>query len=223
MDYTFGDQNGSFTSNYRQAIVFLPAPRSGLHPFDLCRRGFFDRLFRGGLVGDTCTTDMPSKDQLPHLRKYIEHFRIQYGLRRYYLSDHFEQAAGGASLQDCIRDFSQFCRSFLSLLYNGKLAIDPQHTPLKGRGQVDNGLDPGRAGSEAEIRRFFKLDLLQFFADHLGWCIQSDGAHLALWCPGDTIRNAQRPRFVAEALQFYRAFARTGALEAPRPRVDQQV
>jgi len=40
---------------------------------------------------------------------------------------------------------------------------------------------------------------------------RSDGAHLALWRPRRLSRAAQRAGFVADALQIYRALARTAA------------
>jgi hypothetical protein len=170
LDCTFSGQYGRVT------VVLLPAPGSDLPPFDLRRRGFFARLSCEGLVGDPDTTIKPYKGQPPRVRKCHERFWLQYNLRRYYLSDHFEEAAAWAA--------------------------------LKGRYDADNGLDPDRAGMKPEIQRFFNLDLLHFFADHPGWCIESDGAHLALWRPNKTIRAVQRPPFVAEALEVYRALAR---------------
>jgi hypothetical protein len=180
LDYTFEIQYGKGASHYRQTVLLLPAPENGVPPFDLRPRGYFDMFFiHQGFPDYKGITIKPDKGQPRRVRECLERFRLYYELRRYYLSDHFEQAAAWAR--------------------------------LKGR-PADNGLDADRPGTEEDIRRFFNLELLHFFADHPGWRIESDGIRLALWHPNKTIRAARRPRFIAEALELYRALARAGTM-----------
>jgi hypothetical protein len=172
--------------------MLLPAPESGLPPVELRPRGPIDRFFGVGLADDTGTTAKPHKGQPRRVRECIERFRIRYDLHRYCLSDRFEEAAAWA-------------------------AAAAAWAALRGRGHADNVLGADRAGAELAIRGLFDLQLLHFFADHPGWCVESDGTNLALWRPNRTIRAARRARFVAEVLEVYRALARAGALVAPRP------
>jgi hypothetical protein len=201
---------------YRQTVLLLPAPEGGLPPFELRPRGHLDRFFGLGLNDTTGTTVRPYKGQAPLIRKCTEHFRLRYDLRGYYSSDHLEEAANwaalkaeGAVLWSLLKaTLPGFCQR------NSRKAKARGH--YQGTVQADNGLEPNRAGAEAETRRLFNLDLLHFFADHTGWCMESDGTHLALWRPYRTTRAAKRARFVAEALEVYRALARAGALAAPK-------
>ena len=61
-----------------------------------------------------------------------------------------------------------------------------------------------RAG-ETAIRQLFTPGLLRFFADHPGWSVESDGKHLALWRRQTVIPAADRPAFLAEALEVHQA------------------
>jgi hypothetical protein len=182
-----------FSRDYgRVTVLLLPSPESGLPPFELRPRGPIDRFFGVGLADDTRTTARPYKGQPRHVRQCIERFRLRYDLRRYYPSEHFEAAAARA-------------------------AAGAAWAALRGRGHADNVLGADRAGAELAIRELFDLQLLHFFADHPGWCIESDGTHLALWRPYRTIRAAQRLRFVAEALEVYRALASAAVRATPKP------
>jgi hypothetical protein len=177
------------SSDYvRVTVLLLPAPASGLLPFELRPRGPIARFFGVGLADDTRTTARPYQGQPRHIRQCVERFRLRYELRSYYPSDHLEAAADWAA--------------------------------LRGRGQADNLLGPDRVRAELAIRALFDLQLLHFFADHPGWCMESDGTHLALWRLSGTIRAAQRPRFVAEAVEVYRALA-DAAARAENPRLTQ--
>jgi hypothetical protein len=183
-----------FSGDYgRVTVLLLPAAESGLPPFELRPRGPIARFFGVGLADDTRTTAKPYKGQPRHVRQCIERFRLLYDLRRYFPSDHIEAAADWA-------------------------AAAAAWAALMGRGHADNILGADRAGAELAIRELVDLQLLHFFADHPGWCIESDGTHLALWRPSGTIRAGQRPRFVAEALEVYRALARAAARATPKPR-----
>jgi hypothetical protein len=59
--------------------------------------------------------------------------------------------------------------------------------------------------TETAIRQQFTADLLAFFAEHPGWCVQSDGEHVALWRARRVVRAADRGRFLTQALAIYRA------------------
>jgi len=65
-----------------------------------------------------------------------------------------------------------------------------------------------RAG-ETAIRQLFTPELLRFFADHPGWSVESDGKHLALWRRQTVIPAADRPAFLAEALEVHQALTHT--------------
>jgi hypothetical protein len=183
-----------FSSDYgRVTVLLLPAPASGLPPFELRPRGPIARFFGVGLADDTRTTARPYQGQPRHVRQCVERFRLRYDLRSYYPSEHLEAAAAQA-------------------------VAAASWAALMGRGQADNILGADRAGAELAIRELFDLQLLHFFADRPGWCSESDGTHLALWRPYGTIRAAQRPRFVAEALEVHRALARAAARAIPKPR-----
>jgi hypothetical protein len=197
----------TFASHHRQTVLLLPAPERGLMPFDLRPRDYCEKAFGVGLADETGTTVKPCNGQPRRVRECIERFRLRYDLRRYYLSEHFEDAADWAALTSGVRS--------LRLMIAGEETT--AWAALKGRGHADSGLGPDRAGTEEDIRQFFNLDLLDFFARHPGWRIESDGPHLALWRPYRTIRAARRPRFVAEALEVYRALARAAAMMAPGP------
>jgi hypothetical protein len=67
------------------------------------------------------------------------------------------------------------------------------------------------ADATESIRRLFTPAALRFFADHPGWLVQSDGRHLALWRRKTIVPAADRPAFLAEGLEAYRA------LTAPLP------
>jgi hypothetical protein len=173
------------SSDYcRVTVLLLPAPESGLPPFELRPRGPITRFFGVGLAEDTRTTARPYQGQPRHVRQCIERFRLRYDLRRYYPSGPMEAAAARAT-------------------------ASAAWAALWGRGNADNILAADRAGAELAIQELFDLQLLHFFVEHPGWCVESDGTHLALWRPSGTIRATQRSRLVAEALEVYRALARS--------------
>jgi hypothetical protein len=193
--------------SHSETVLLLPTPEWGVLPFDLRPRDYLEMFFGVGLADETGTMVKPEKGQPRRVRECIERFRLQYEVRRYYLSEHFEEAADWAAL-----------KSSIGALFRS--ALRPKHfeeaAASAALNNADSGLGPDRAGTEEDIRQFFNLDLLVFFADHPGWHIETDGQHLALWRPYRTIRAARRPCFVAEALKVYRALARAAAIMAPR-------
>jgi hypothetical protein len=72
--------------------------------------------------------------------------------------------------------------------------------------------DPELAASaeqEAALRQLFSLEMLNFFADHPGWCVQGVGRSLALWRPRKIVAPADRPGFLAEALAIRAALLKS--------------
>src|SRR5262249_25420763 len=67
----------------RVTCLLVPAPESGLPPFELRPRGPGARFFGVGLADDTSTTARPCEGQPRHVRQCIERFRLRYALRRY--------------------------------------------------------------------------------------------------------------------------------------------
>jgi len=69
-----------------------------------------------------------------------------------------------------------------------------------GKGEEDES-------ARAAIRRLFTPELLAFFAARPGWCVESDGRHLAVWHPDRIVCGDGRAALVAEALSVRRAMA----------------
>jgi hypothetical protein len=68
---------------------------------------------------------------------------------------------------------------------------------------------------EAALRRLFSLEMLGFFADHPGWCVQGGGRCLALWRPRKIIAPANRPGLLEEALAIRAALVKPAQGSAP--------
>jgi hypothetical protein len=57
------------------------------------------------------------------------------------------------------------------------------------------------ARAEEKVRQLFSLEVLYFFAERPGWYVESNGKHLAIWRRKNIVRGAERPMFLAEALE----------------------
>lgn len=64
------------------------------------------------------------------------------------------------------------------------------------------GKELDASGTEAEIRRLFSPRLLRFFSERPGWQVESAEGGLAIWRPKRTIKPADRPQFIADALSI---------------------
>jgi hypothetical protein len=88
--------------------------------------------------------------------------------------------------------------------YYLSLGLDKE---LKKLGEQIKDLPATDSTSQAEetVRRLFAVEVLEFFAEHPGWYVESAGHHLALWRRKTIVPGAERPRFLAEALEVRRS------------------
>jgi hypothetical protein len=82
--------------------------------------------------------------------------------------------------------------------FNGSYFLsDGLHIAMLGRSEED-ATEARRA--RAAIRRWFTPEVLAEFAARPGWCVESDGRHLAVWRSDTIVAGAQRASLVAEAM-----------------------
>jgi hypothetical protein len=69
-----------------------------------------------------------------------------------------------------------------------------------------------RAGEVELVRALFTLDMLRFFADRPGWCIEKQGDDLAIWKNKVVVPPQQRQQFLRDALETDRALHQASTL-----------
>jgi hypothetical protein len=80
--------------------------------------------------------------------------------------------------------------------------------------------------AEEAVHKLFTFPVLQFFAEHPGWCVECNGAQLALWRGRTIVRGSERAGFLAEALEARNGLAeprrqqRPALVPASRPNTD---
>jgi len=74
---------------------------------------------------------------------------------------------------------------------------------IRGTRRGDDKRSPER--NDTAVVHLFNLDLLRFFAEHPGWCVESDGHNLAVWRNKRIVPADKRSEFLDSAVRVRRA------------------